>query len=157
MTLAGKRKFATGIFLFAIVALIFSVKYYHFDDQFSGMYTERFGDKLDRTLKKVAGDDAVECPRVHLTKRIPTDSQCAETADSGHHSFVASYAVTGPDGVTYRGLARNATGVYTEFTWDPGDKANLIFAGPDPTPVACTQPPALHRTWLGITTCTAEQ
>jgi hypothetical protein len=155
MTLAGKRKLATGIFLLAVVALIFSVKYYHFDDQFSGMYTERFGDKLDRTLKKAAGDDAVECVRVRIEKRIPTESKCAEAADAEHHNFYASYAVSGTDGVVYRGIVRNTSGAYTEYTWDPGDKATALFGVPDPTPVACTHP--LHRTWLGIATCTAEE
>jgi hypothetical protein len=155
MTLAGKRKLATGIFLLAVVALVFSVKYYHFDEQFSGMYTERFGDKLERTLKKAAGDNAVECGRVHIEKRIPTESQCAANADSEHHNFYASYEVSGQDGIVYRGIVRNASGAYTEYTWNPGDKANAIFSGPDPTPVACVQP--LHRTWLGIATCTAEQ
>jgi hypothetical protein len=155
MTLAGKRKLASGIFLLALVALIFSVKYYHFDDQFSGMYTERFGDKLDRTLKKAAGDNAMECSRVYIEKRVPTESRCAESADSEHHNFYASYAVSGQDGITYRGIVRNASGAYTEYTWNPGDKATAIFGGPDPTPVTCVQ--ALHRTWLGIATCTAEQ
>ena len=157
MTLAAKRTSSLVFFAVAVIALYGSVKYYGFDKQYADMYTEHFGDKLERALKSTAGDDAIACARVTVPRGASISTPCAEVADAEHHNFYASYAVETSDGVVYRGIARNSAGAYTEFTWNPGDHVNWIVLGAKPATVACGQARSLHHTWQGIATCTNEQ
>lgn len=157
MKLATKRKISYVLFLFSLAAIVFSVKHYGFDKSISDLYTEQYGDKLERSLKKAAGSDAQPCARVHVLKNVPVESLCAPAEDERRPSFYASYEVEDPAGLSYRGVARNASGAYTEFRWSPGDDTTAIYLGPDPAKVPCASPPALRRTWQGLVTCTAER
>jgi hypothetical protein len=143
--------------LFGLAAAWFSAIHFGFDKAISDLYTEHFGDKLERSLRKSAGQDATECKRVHVAKGAPIADECAAPTDAQHHNFYASYEVEVANGLVYRGIARNAAGAYVEFSWNPEGDRNAIFAGPDPTPVACSDPPTLRRTWQGVATCTAER
>ncbi|ABF40435.1 hypothetical protein Acid345_1433 [Candidatus Koribacter versatilis Ellin345] len=156
MTLAAKRKLAFWLFGIGIVGLIFSFKYYHADERLGEMYTEQFGDKLDRTLKnKVADPDATVCPRQHVLSKVVISNSCADGASSSDKPFYATFEIDTGDGTrTYRGLVRGKDGVYTEYTWDPGNLTTAIFKAPDPTPVACVDPKQVRHNWQGIITCT---
>ena len=157
MTLAAKRKLAYTLLGIGIVGFIFSVKYYDFDKKYSDMYTERFGDKLERSLKKAAGDDAFACARIFAKKNIPIVAACADGADAAHHNFYASFNVETENGKLNRGIARDPSGGYTEFSWKPSDKeASAIYLGTDPVKVACASPPVYRHNFQGVPTCTDE-
>lgn len=155
MKLATKKKFAVSLFLVGVVALTFSVKHYDFDKRVGAIYTENFGDKLDRALRKAAGPDAVECGRLRIKRNAQVDPVCAEYADAHQHSFYTSFAIETADQVAYRGIARNGQGAYTEFTWNPGDQADALFGVPDPAATACAAPPHANR--RGVFTCSSEE
>ena len=156
MTLAAKRKLAFTLLGVGIVGLIFSIKYYHADERLGEMYSEQFGDKLERTLKKkVADPDAVACARQRVDAKANLNGSCAESASKTNKPFYASFEIEGSDGSKeYRGLVRGKDGVYAEYKWTPGNMANAIFSAPDPTQVPCIDPKQLRHNWQGVVTCT---
>ncbi len=156
MTLATKRKLALWLFIGGAAALIFSIKYYKADQQFGEMYSEQFGDKLDRFLKsKAAEEGAAPCGRLHVSAKQVITSPCPDSAVANEKPFYASYAIeTGDGDVTYRGLLRRKNGTYEEYAWNPGKEVTAIFRAPDPSPVACVDPHQVRHNWQGIVTCT---
>ncbi len=156
MSLKTQRRVALWLFVLAIAAVIYSTMHYHFGSNIGDMYAERYGDKLDRSLKKVAGADALNCGRITVPKGHRIESECAQNNDSQHHTFFATYATETADGVVYRGIARSADGKYAEFRWQPGEESRAIWGGPDPVAVPCTSS-TLHTTWQGVVTCTDDR
>lgn len=159
MTLAGKRKSSILLFVIALVLMGWSIRHYQLDLYADDLYTESFGNKLERSLKKVANSGAVNCGMVRVAADATTTNDCAPSADAKGEAFLAMYAVDSRDGLMYHGLVRTADGSYKEYRWKPAnaEEANAIFAGPDPELVACADPHGLHRTFQGIPTCTNDR
>lgn len=157
MQLGTERKLATWLLVIAVLAMAISERRYHYSRGISAMYSERYGDKLDRSLRRAAGEDAVNCGRKQVRSGGSVSDECVLQAAGEHRSFYASYAIETTDSTEYRGIARNAAGAYNEFRWTPGEDVNAIYFGPDPAAVRCESALGMRTTWQGIATCTEER
>ena len=159
MTLAGKRKASLALFVIALIVMAWTIRHYRLDTYAGDVYTENFGNKLQRSLKKAAGGDAVNCGTIRVAQDSTTSNECAPSADAKGQAFLAVYAIDSRDGLSYRGLARTPDGNYKEYVWKPAntEEANAIFEGPDPELVPCADPHTLRKTWQGVPTCTNDR
>src|SRR5581483_1856445 len=121
MRLKTKRKLSYWLFAFGVCAVTFSIFHYHFDRDISDIYTEKYGDKMDRTLKKIAGPDALNCGRIAIKRGEMLDDHCAPAANDQQHTFYVSYVLQTNSGTEIRGVARDPAGHYYEYKWSPGD------------------------------------
>jgi hypothetical protein len=143
------------LFVFAVCAVTFSIFHYHVDKDVADLYIEKYGDKMDRTLKKIAGPDAFNCGRLAVKKGELLENRCAPKADEEQHAFYATYTLQTDSGSEIRGIARDPAGHYAEYKWYPGNDMTRVYFGPDPEPVPCTG--NFRITWQGRATCTDER
>ena len=158
MKLATKKKVALWMLAAGIAAMSWSTWHYDVPRYASDIYTEAFGNKLQRTMKKIAGSDARSCGLVMVPNGAPLVNPCSDALDREQGNFYSVYAVPSKDGTLYRGIARTSDGTYQEFHWKPApEQVEFVFAGPDPEPVPCIDPHTLRKTWQNVPTCTADR
>jgi hypothetical protein len=158
MKLATKRKLAFWMLAAGFAAMALSTWHYNLDRYGSDIYTEIFGNKIQRSLRSAAGRNAKTCGIVVVPRDSPVNNRCADSLDSAEGAFYTVYAISNADGVWYRGIARTPDGTYQEYQWKPApDEVLYVFAGTDPEPVTCADPHTMHKTWQNVPTCTAEQ
>jgi hypothetical protein len=158
MNLSTKRKLSRWMLAAGIAALSWSTWHYDVPRYADDIYTEAFGNKLERTMKGVAGHDARTCGMVYVPHDAPLVNPCSDTQDREQGAFYTVYAVPSKDGVLFRGIARVSDGSYKEYHWKPApEQVQYVFAGPDPEPVPCIDPHALRKTWQNVPTCTADR
>lgn len=158
MKLATKRKLSLWMMAVAIAAVAFSTWYYRLDRYGSDITTEILGNKLERSLKRIAGENARNCGTIFVPRDSTITNNCPEALSTKDGTFYSVYAVSSNDGTWYRGVARGSDGTYKEYKWRPTpEERDQVFAGPDPQLVPCADAHTLRKTWQNVVTCTADR
>jgi hypothetical protein len=133
--MAGAMAAFVGVFVFLTV-------WDHMEDR-------KYGDGMERKLKRIAGSTAVDCGTVSVGEAPQTASQCAMDAFSSHKPFRVRYNIRGIDTTLAGGLAQGKDGkIYgISFMGSTPEFAEHVGVR------ACPAPPVVRLTDSGRVTC----
>jgi hypothetical protein len=116
---------------------------------------QKYGDAMDRKLRKISGGSASDCGRVRIGQPPQTASQCVLDSFNAHKAFRVRYDILGVDTAMAGGLSQGKDGkIYAvSFMASPYGDGRITLLGQQVNAVLCPVPLALRLTPSGRVTC----